>query len=72
MTEQAILSSRSWGSSRFPLRVGSRVRNQVKPADGELRGGSRTLFTMDCALEINGEEKPALVVSGLGMAVESG
>jgi hypothetical protein len=48
------------------------VCNQVKLADGELRGGSRTLFTMDCALEINGEEKPALVVSGLGMAVESG
>ena len=48
------------------------MRNQIKLADGELRGGSRTLFTMDCALEINGDEKPAPVVSVLGMAVGSG
>jgi hypothetical protein len=47
------------------------VRNHGKLADGGPRGGSRTLITMDCALEI-GEEKPALVVSVPGMAVGSG
>jgi hypothetical protein len=48
------------------------VRNLVKLADREPKGGSRTLFTMDCALEIDGEEKPALVVvSVLGTAVGS-
>jgi hypothetical protein len=56
----------------LPLKVGSRVRNLVKLADREPKGGSRTLFTMDCALEIDGEEKPALVVvSVLGTAVGS-
>jgi hypothetical protein len=48
------------------------VRNHVKLADGKLRGGSRTLFTMECALKIDGEEKPAPVVSVPGMAVGSG
>ena len=44
------------------------MRNHIQVADGEPRGGSRTLITVDCALEI-GEEKPALVVSVLGMAL---
>jgi hypothetical protein len=47
------------------------VRNHIKLADGEPRGGNRALFTMDCALEIDGEEKPAPAVSVLGMAVGS-
>jgi hypothetical protein len=37
------------------------VRNHVKLADGEPKGG-RTLFTMDYALEINRNEKPAQAV----------
>jgi hypothetical protein len=40
------------------------VRNHVKLGDGEP--------TMDCVLEIDGEEKPAPVVSVPGMAVGSG
>ena len=44
------------------------MRNHIQVADGESRGGRRTLITVDSALEI-GEEKPALVVSVLGMAL---
>jgi len=47
------------------------VRNHGKLADGGPRGGSRTLITMDCALEI-GEETPAMVVSVTGMGGGSG
>jgi hypothetical protein len=60
-TNRTLLSNGSPGFSRLPLKVGSRARNHVKPADGEPKG-SKTLFTLDCALEINRNEKPAQAV----------
>jgi hypothetical protein len=53
MSQSGILEITSQG--------GSRVRNNVKLADGKPKG-SRTPFTMDCALEIDGNEKPAQAV----------
>jgi acyl dehydratase len=51
-----------------PVKSGARVRNRVKLAAAEPKGGGRTLYTMECTLEIEGEEKPALIVSALAMA----
>jgi hypothetical protein len=52
MTEQATPTfKRQSRSLEIALRVGSRVRSHVKLADGGLGGDSRTLFTMDCALQ---------------------
>jgi acyl dehydratase len=54
-----------------PVKVGARVRNRVKLAGAEPKGNGRTLYTMDCTLEIADEEKPALAVTVLAMAVGS-
>jgi acyl dehydratase len=54
-----------------PVKVGSRVRNRIRLAAAEPKGGRGTLYLMDCTLEIDGEEKPALVVGVLAMAVGS-
>ncbi len=62
----------NYGSDRLrfitPVKSGSRVRNRVKLAAAEPKDKGRTLFTFDCTLEIDGEDKPALVVSALAMA----
>lgn len=50
-----------------PVKAGSRVRNRVRLMRAEPKGDGRTLYT----LEIDGEEKPALAVSVLALAVES-
>jgi acyl dehydratase len=67
---QAVLN---YGIDRLrfisPVRAGSRVRNRVELACAEPKGSGRTLFTMGCTLEIDGQEKPALAVSVLALAV---
>ena len=44
-----------------PVRAGKRVRNSVKIAAVEEKGGGRTLLTTENTIEIEGEDKPALV-----------
>jgi len=50
-----------------PLRAGKRVRNHVKVAAVEDKGGGRVLLTTENTIEIEGEEKPALVAFVLVM-----
>jgi acyl dehydratase len=70
---QAVLN---YGIDRLrfinPVKAGSRVRNRVKLAGAESKGGGRTLITMACTLEIDGEDRPALAVSVLALAVGDG
>jgi acyl dehydratase len=54
-----------------PVKAGSRVRNRVKLMGAEPKGDGRMLYTLDCTLEIDGEERPALAVSVLALAVGS-
>jgi acyl dehydratase len=44
-----------------PVKVGARVRNRIRLIAVEDKGGGRTLLTTENHLEIEGEEKPALI-----------
>ncbi len=52
-----------------PVKVNARVRNRIKIVAVEAKGPGRTLITTENTLEIEGEEKPALVAIALGMAL---
>jgi acyl dehydratase len=52
-----------------PVKVDSNVRNRIKLLAVEAKGPGRTLLTTENTLEIEGEEKPALVAIALGMAL---
>jgi acyl dehydratase len=51
------------------VKVNARVRNRIKIVAVEAKGPGRTLITTENTLEIEGEEKPALVAIALGMAL---
>jgi acyl dehydratase len=51
-----------------PVKSGARVRNRVSLAAVEAKGPGKTLYTMACTMEIEGEPAPALVATVLGMA----
>ena len=44
-----------------PVRAGRRVRNRLKVASLEEKGAGRTLLTTENTIEIEGEDKPALI-----------
>jgi acyl dehydratase len=44
-----------------PVRAGRRVRNCVKIASMEDKGAGRTLLTTENTIEIEGEDKPAMI-----------
>ena len=50
-----------------PVRSGKRVRNHIKIAAVEDKGGGRYLVTTENTIEIEGESKPALSASALAM-----
>jgi acyl dehydratase len=52
-----------------PVRAGSRVRGVFKLADVQQRSPKELLFKYSVTVEIEGEERPALIAESLGMAV---
>ena len=50
-----------------PVRAGKRVRNHMKVAAVEDKGGGRVLLTTENSIEIEGEEKPALIAFSQAM-----
>jgi acyl dehydratase len=50
-----------------PVRSGKRVRNRIRIASVEDKGGGRYLVTTDNTIEIEGESRPALTASALAM-----
>jgi len=50
-----------------PVRAGKRVRNRIKIAGLEDKGGGRFVLTTENTIEIEGEDKPALVATSLAM-----
>jgi acyl dehydratase len=50
-----------------PVRSGKRVRNHIKLAAVDHKGGSRYLITTDNSIEIEGETRPALTASALAI-----
>ena len=55
-----------------PVKSGAEVRARVKLLDVTEKGPSQLLIKTEVTLEINGEEKPALVAETLTMAVTAG
>jgi acyl dehydratase len=53
-----------------PVRAGARVRNRVVLLDVEDKGGGRALIKMLNTLQIEGEEKPALIAETLAMLMK--
>jgi acyl dehydratase len=53
-----------------PVRSGKRVRNRIKIAAVEPRGGGRYLVTTENTIEIEGESRPALIASALAMFMD--
>ena len=51
-----------------PVKAGSRVRNRIKLLAAEDKGEGRMLLTTENTIEIEGENKPALVANALVMA----
>ena len=52
-----------------PVPVGRNLRTRVKLVAAEAKGSGRTLVTTENTVEIEGEEKPALVATVLTMVV---
>jgi acyl dehydratase len=50
-----------------PVRSGKRVRNRIRLAAVEDKGGGRYLVTTENTIEIEGETKPALIASALAV-----
>jgi acyl dehydratase len=52
-----------------PVPVGSRIRNHFRILDIEDRGDGRLLVRSENRIEVEGEEKPAMIAVWLGMLV---
>ena len=52
-----------------PVKAGSRVRARAKLRAAEQQGDARMLLRVDCALEVEGEAKPALVAELLCLLI---
>jgi acyl dehydratase len=50
-----------------PVRAGKRVRNHISVVSIEDKGNGRHLLTTENSIEIEGEEKPALVAHSMAM-----
>lgn len=53
-----------------PVKVGARVRGRFALLERENAGPGRLLSRMMCTVEIEGEDKPALIAEWLGMSIE--
>lgn len=67
-----ITAALNYGSDKVrfltPVRAGKRVRARVKMLTAEDKGMGRVLFSTENTVEIEGEDKPALVAVTLAMA----
>jgi acyl dehydratase len=52
-----------------PVKSGARVRARAMLASAQPQDGGRILLKVDCRLEIEGEEKPALIAETLCMLI---
>lgn len=71
MTNRAMGINYGLDKVRFlsPVRAGSRVRGSFKLADVTQRSLKELLFKYEVTVEIEGQDRPALIAESLGMAV---
>jgi len=69
--QTGITASFNYGLNRVrfaaPVRCGDRIRDRIGLSAIEERGDGRKLLTMDHTIEIEGQEKPALVATTMVM-----
>ncbi|MBE7418873.1 MAG: MaoC family dehydratase [Ideonella sp.] len=53
-----------------PVRAGKRVRLHLLVGGVEDKGGGRVLLTLEVSVEIEGEDKPALIATSLAMLMD--
>jgi acyl dehydratase len=68
-----IKASFNYGLNRVrfaaPVRCGDRIRDRITLSQIEDKGDGRMLLTMDHVVEIEGQDKPAVVATSLAMVV---
>ena len=68
---QGVTAALNYGADRVrfitPVKAGARIRDHITLVAVEDKGGGRLLVTSRHTVEIEGEEKPALVVDTLAM-----
>jgi acyl dehydratase len=68
-----IKASFNYGLNRVrfaaPVKCGDRIRDRITLSQIEDKGGGRMLLTMDHVVEIEGQDKPAVVATSLAMVV---
>ncbi len=66
-----VKAALNYGSDKVrfltPVKAGSRIRDRITLVGAENKGGGRVLMTTRHTVEIEGEEKPALVADTLAM-----
>jgi acyl dehydratase len=66
-----VVAALNYGANRVrfmtPVKSGARIRDRITLAGAEDKGGGRVLVTIHHAVEIEGEEKPALVAYTLAL-----
>ncbi|MBL8352567.1 MAG: MaoC family dehydratase [Burkholderiaceae bacterium] len=75
MTQRVAMSSGlNYGLDKVrflaPVRAGKRVRNHLRLLAVDDKGGGRVLATIENTIEIEGEDKPALIATTLAMLME--
>jgi acyl dehydratase len=66
-----VVAALNYGADKVrfitPVKAGARIRDRITLIGAEDKGGGRTLLTSRHTIEIEGEEKPALVADTLAM-----
>ena len=70
---EGVLMGINYGMNKVrflqPVRAGKRIRAWIKPLSFKARPGSQLLITTEVTVEIEGEQKPALIAEMLALLI---
>jgi acyl dehydratase len=70
---EGVTAALNYGADKVrfinPVRAGARIRDRITLVGAEDKGGGRLLLTTRHTVEIEGEEKPAMVADTLAMLI---
>ena len=70
---EGVTAALNYGADRIrfiqPVKAGARIRDRITLVNAEDKGNGRVLVTSRHSVEIEGEEKPALVADTLAMLI---
>lgn len=75
LNQPGVIGALNYGLDRVrfltPVKCGARLRNRVRMLSVEPKGPGRTLVTNESTMEIDGEDKPALIATTLAMVLSA-